>query len=678
MGTYRITEEDGSVYEITEEDEAPAKQEPGFWAGVGDALTPSWSGIKEAFTPPFMKDAEYRAKVQMPPSDWNGDWNNIPKGSFLPPQEELNKASAQLLDNVSHPLGTQTPGGIGEMIPGTRTIESLVFDAASGDMQSPSSYLNEFGGEVGNAALGLGMYGAYKGAKAIPGAYEAGRDWLHGGRPLANVLYDARNNSEIYANQLGVGKRSALAENRIVQQIDDLEHQTFTEMNPMQGVDPNTGREGLLKFKQNLDTSFANGVKAREGILSQVSELENAKLANAGANGAPSGVGVSFADIPTKVVGKDGLSYGLDHIVDTRPGGVEGVAIASDFVKEQFGLTSGHPMDTGRPLSATELNTARKRVDAKLRELGAFDPTNLPPGVNPSALDSEIAALKFYRHQMDQALKSYIGSYVGDDVATAFTKAGNQIDVAIDYKEHANRFQADTGQAFAADSAKAVPKGSGILEQPGTVRKLRSMLPGEDTQVMEQGLRREPSALRNLNMLLDYNRGAIPAPMPRSWARIKMDALHLQDIGMFAVAMGLVQQPGELSQLPDAVAQKVVGMIAQQAPQLFEQNPDKINVIDNKFQDGMGKDIVLQDSLDKPPAERAPRIGGTFEGRYVPRNTPTPTPQPTPQASSVLDMTQLNSAFDIPEFGYTGPYDGSTDKMIDRLNEMTSLHAIDQ
>lgn len=643
----------------------------GQWAkDVGHA---GMGFLKSAVDIPFLDDSNI-AKIG-------------PDGKLGIDQNKFDAAAAQMQDNLAHPMANILPGGLGEIIPGTRTAESAASDALNGTMQPAGAYGKSLRQELATVPVAAAAYvGAKAGPGVVKGTVQGLRDTAKG-LPRENIMAAIAPNEESYGNMLNAGESSTAGENRLVQRVDDY-HQEFTDANPVKGIDPSTGRQGFAQFKQNLDNAYVTGVNTRNGILQKVADAENLHSSTAAAAGEPTQLGVSFADIPETVSQQNGLSAGLDLIARTMPEGEAGVEAARNYIKNQFGVTAevlpggdnfqGQPANPGRVLSATELNETRMKVDGQLRALGAYDLSNMPPGVNPSAITSEIASLKYYRGQLDSLLKDHITSMVGEADATAFDKAGGQIGMAITYKDLANRFQAQTGQAFTPGSAKRVPPGKGILDAGGKwVDQARALLPGEDTTVQTRGLQRETTALQNLQMLVDYNNGSLAKPAPRGWTQIKSSFNDLNNVGMIAVSLGLVKQPQDLLSLPDDLARRIVGQVAAAAPQAFVPTPDKVNVIDGQFQDPLGKEVVINQSLELASNERAMRIGATFTNKYLP-STPA-APVLTQKPALPVTMDKLMGAFDdVPQTSAVdSSYDKSQSSNMSQLEKMTALHERD-
>ena len=163
-------------------------------------------------------------------------------------------------------------------------------------------------------------------------------------------------------------------------------------------------------------------------------------------------------------------------------------------------------------------------------------------------------------------------------------------------------------------------------------------------------------------------------PNPRNVVAIKSDPNSAMNVGFLAQDMGLIGSPEELMSMPDEVAQKVVGAVAAANPQAFESNPDRVNVVDDKFQDPMGRDQVIMSSLDLEPRERAMRVGGALKNRYVPPIAPmTPMQAPIPALPATLsNLTENLSSVFQQQAGPAQDYSYDQSNGISNLERLTN------
>lgn len=524
------------------------------------------------------------------------------------------------------------------------------------------------------------------------GTYTGIRDKAIGMPEDVRLGFESQN-AEIYGNKLNAGEGNTANELALPRGAARYQQQ-FTDTNPLRGIDVNspaplTGRENLNKFIDNLDSTKVASVNERNAILQNAATAEAAKLASAGTT--PIKIGVTFDDLPQVSIGHKGQQYTLQSIIDNVKGGEAGVPIATEYVQNEFGISpqslagADMGMSQSKALSSTELNTLRKRLDTQIDALGGYDNTlfnQVVPGVPLPAKEGYIEALRFYRSQVDEALKNHIGNLLGDDVKTAFDTAGKNIGMAKTYGPLAERFKIETGQAYAPGSSKKTPPGQGALlgGNTGFVEKsIDAVVPGAaKARVETLGLQREQNALRQLQMLIDYKSGNLNIPAPRGWDQIKTSAQHLNNVGMIAMQMGLIKDVSDLTNMPDQQAKQVVGAVASVMPQAFEKTPDNVNVIDNEYMNPMDKDSVVKKALDKSPTERARVIGSSFKNKYSPiSEVNEPPPGASPALPSSLDKINqgLSTAFQ-PEAQEDYSYGHETDSMLSQLQKMTNLHNV--
>lgn len=544
-------------------------------------------------------------------------------------------------------------------------------------------------------------------ARAVQGAGQAIRDTVFG-MPKQALLERQAQNADIYGNVLNLGSKRTLEEDALINSASKYSDD-FTRINPVKGLDPSNGRAAIEGLKSNLENTKISGIKTRESILSDVAQKEASIIESASQTGEPSSLGIAFDDIPETIQTPNGLNYGLNTIQNTISGGEVGVPMARAYVRKQFGISEDGLHDLhGRPLNpspddvfgrmpippkrltAVEANTARMRIDNQIREWGGWDTqtlNSLKPELSPSTRDAYVEALKFYRSQLDSSLKNHIGELVGQEAADAFHLAGRDIAAASTYKPLVDRFQRETGQAFAPGSAKAVPPGAGVLGTSGVTGKIiREISPSTANAKMQtQALSREGNAIRDLQTLVDIKSNVGFEPAPRGWAKIKTSAQHLDNIGTLAIQLGLVSSIGQLTQMPDEQAKQIVGMVAQAAPEVFEQTPDKVNVMDQKFINPMDKDFMVAQTLDKSASERAKIIGAAFQDRYVPSSAVSAPvgaikPPALPVTMDKINRTLQEAMTGSETLSYPGldlSYNKAQSSLMEQLNKMTAIHAND-
>lgn len=530
--------------------------------------------------------------------------------------------------------------------------------------------------------LVMGASALKEGVGATRGAITGIRDAAFG-KPRAVRMGEKSLNDEIYGNILNVGQGVSAEERALIPAAGKYSKE-FTEINPVQGLDPSKGRIAFQQFQKNLEDAAVRGVKTRESILEEASKIEAAKIAEAGNEGIK--VGVNFEDLPTQVRSPDGTTWGLDKIALNEPGADVGVEMATEFMKKEFGVQQSTlagadmGMTPSRTLTSTELNTVRKRVDNQIRTMGGWDNqtlNNVMPGLNPSTKDAYVSAMQFYREQLDNALKNHLSDLMGDEAASAFTKAGREYSASKTYGELATRFRNETGQSFTPGSGKRVGPDQGIVAKGprGFIKDtVDTLLPGRARAVSEtEALAREGNAIRQLQELVSLKSGDRYTPIPRGWAQIKTSAENFNRVGGLAVQLGLVSDASQLMTMPDDQAQQVLGVIASAAAQEFETTPDNVNVIDGVYMDPMGRDSIVKKALDMNPAERAKVIGASFRNKYV---MPVPVNGPTQQQKPLPPLSALTQSLDVAPQVQDYSFGHETDDMISQLEKMTALHGV--
>lgn len=549
-------------------------------------------------------------------------------------------------------------------IPGLTTgIDALTTDKSGYEL---GKQLNE---ELSYAPMALAVP-AYKAAR---GLVTGAKDFV-AGMPEKELLVRQAGRDDIYANKLNYPNSSTIKE-QIQTRSAANAADAFTEANPVAGID-NTlpGEQQIAQFQNNLKTIESTAIRTRAEILPKVAEAQEA----AAANGISTTI--KFEDIPKSFKTQSG-ELGLNTL--RRKYGDAVVGLADDFMKQEFGMVPEYigPRYEGAPtriapskaLSVEDANFLRQKIDGQIEALGGFDASFwASKNLDPSAANGYAEALRFYRKQLDGVVKDRIKSVLGDEVASAFTKAGENISMTKTYSPMVERFQTQTGEAFAPGSAKRVPPGSGPLGTSGKIGGVvDSLTPGRaNARMQAQALTREGDMIRQLQQLVSFRMNQTK-PIPRGWAQIKSSFHDLTNVGQIAISMGIVGSLEELTQMPDEQAKQVVGLIAAQAPMLFEPTPDKVDVFDGQFLNPMQKDGLTKQALEKDPKTRFKVIGqGTTQNKYVPLATelpeavkptnpvpgigqlnsmlggiaPTPAPTPVPTSDYAILEQELNNA----------------------------------
>ncbi len=488
----------------------------------------------------------------------------------------------------------QVVEGVGGAIPGVTPAARYLADKVEGVDRTPAEYGQMVNQDLTN--FGASLLGN-KAARTLPGMAKGAatgvKDWAVGA-PESVRLAERSTMPEAYANTLNFPSRRTAVERQLTDNAGQLADE-FTESNPVANIDPSKGREAFSQFQNNLEQTKAKAIESRKSILQDVADRENTVISMGGE------VGLSLGDIDVGA---------LPQLAKNVPGGEIGVPSALKYLQEKFG---------GRKLSATELNDVRQALDNQISVKGGWDPEYLAArGIEPSAVNAEVSAMKYIAGQIDKSLKSYMLSTSGDPaLAEQFGKAGRQIGMAKTYGQMAQRFQTETGEAFIPGSAKQVPPGRGPLGTGGVVSQIADFVaPGRQRAVVQsQGLSREAQALSELQKIVDYNTGALQMPAPRSWSQIKTSMQHLTTVGELAMAMGLIGSIEELASVPDEMARKIVTQVAQNAPGAFVRAKGGFSSeMDGRISSPIDQDLQLEASKDLPADQRAKRIAGIYDG----------------------------------------------------------------
>jgi len=575
---------------------------------------------------------------------------------------------------IARTVGSTVSG----VIPGGETAFNYLADVGTPREQSPATYGKALGQELQVPAIGLAGMGVKSLATAGRGALTGARDFAFG-TPDEVLLQKQALNDDIFANKLDYGSRVTAGERAMIGEAENAAP-TFVRENPVANIDKNLpARQQMEQFQANLNDIETKAVLTRKSILPEASLAEEALINQSKVGGTPLKVGISFDDLPSEINTAKG-SYGLNTIA-AKYGDVA-VEKAKSFVEKQFGIVpekianyEGAPtqLAPSRVLRAEEANLARQQIDAQIRELGGFDDTYWAnQGISPSTVDGYVEGLRFYRQQLDNAVKGHLAKVLGPEKAQLFSEAGQNISMAKTYQPMAERFKLDTGQAFTPGSAKKVPPGRGPLSSSGMIGGvIDELAPTRANRRMQsEALQRESNAIDQLQQLVELKQQGSPQPLPRGWAQIKASVPNKQMFAELAFSIGLISSIDEIDSLHPEIGKRLAGAVAKQYPQAFEPTPDNINVIDGQFQDPMEKDLVVMGALDKSPSERANIIGNSFRNKYTGTVTPVPTPTPTPMPS----LPELSQALSVPT---DTSYNSGISDQVKRLEEITAIQDFD-
>jgi hypothetical protein len=359
-------------------------------------------------------------------------------------------------------------------------------DYLAGEVQPAEVYGKELREGVASVPGSIALANLPKIARGVKGGYQVARDSLIG-KPKSVLLEGQAAYPEAYANQLNLGESTIPREKALT--TDFMERKAaFERLDPMKGLDLNdpNGRVQMDKFIGNLQDKAVTTSGTRNQILKSAAIAESQKVAAAQASNAPISIGAKFDDLPANIPSPSGTDFGIDSIRLRNPRGAEGIDNALSFIKEKFGVSDVTP--TGRSLSIVELDDLRQSLDGQLKALGEYDPSVPNLAVNPSDVAAELEVFKHYATQTRQALNSKVSDLLGPDAGAKLTSAAQEYDAAVNFRDLAERFKTETGQAFTAGSAKKVPKGQSILGgKTGMIAD--SVVPGRaEAMVVERGL----------------------------------------------------------------------------------------------------------------------------------------------------------------------------------------------
>ena len=572
------------------------------------------------------------------------------------------------------------------MIPGVHTAYEAGSDYLSGEMKPAGEYGKMLRKDITSTFGGAAVGALAKPAMGVArGAYTGLRDFAVG-KPEQVLIQGMVGRDEAFGNLLNAAKGTTNKEQILAQNAGDAAP-AFVRENPVAGIDnAGAGIDQVKQLSSNLENIKSKSIKVRNDLLPEVVAAEEAAFRA----GKIQKLGVGFDDIPENVTTKEGSVVGLSSL-RTKFGDTP-IDEASKFVQKEFGIApeysgpayEGAPMrmSAGRNLSIEELNDLRKRIDGQIETIGGYDDSYWAKmNQDPSVALGYAEALRFYRRQIDGLVKDKISAILGENVADQFTKAGENISMSNTYGNLVNRFKTETGEAFTPGSAKRAPPGAGQIlgRDKGLVNSaLDAIFPNrEKARIMQEGLEREVTAIRQLQQLVDYTqRGS--KPLPRGWNQIKNSMQDFNNVANIAVSMGLIGNAAQLSQMPDEQAKQLVGIVAANAPQMFEQNPDKVNTIDGEFLNPIEKDGITRQASSKDPKTRYYMIGeGTNLNRYNPPKVLLDETLPPVTQPSQLSLPDLNAALDITPTAQQPSRVPDSVSMVDQLLMATDKHSQD-
>lgn len=603
---------------------------------------------------------------------------------------------------------------VSSFVPGGQTGYQAAKDYFNDELAPAGAYGRMFRRELAEtvAAAPLGAIASIP--KAVRGVGQAVRKqgW---GFPENVVLERSATRPTIYANTMNVGQGISNVE-RNLSNLADNYHAEFSKYDPTRGIDldnipPGQEVTRWQQFQQNLADDMQEAVSTRNAILGEAEQAGTA--------------GIKITDIPTDVPGPNGTLTGLALIEKTLPDGKAGIAKATNFIEELFGVKRSTTADEflagikeapeGKALSPRELNEARMTIDAKVKGLGEYDLNQLPQEVR-EATKAEVAALQHYRAQIDNALKETLATTLGREKALVFDAAGGQYGYATTYANIADRFLQETGQGFTPGSAKRVapgPQGAQFSGQNIT-EAVKGLVPFENTLAATAATGREVAALKKLRQLVDINRTPgftpqtygfektaeafkqtldpsmlagsqalarlgfesdelTPPVISRSWDVVTKDPGQLIELQRQATFLGIIP-PNTLGTLSEPLQKEIHKQVAARNPGVMEAIPGNFNVINGKFQSPIEQHYVMQEGLNKPLSEQAKIIGAAHQNKYVPLNSP-PAPQARTPIPSSISLSRMNR--DLSSVVDDSSFDGGASDMLEQLNSRVLQHEQD-
>lgn len=477
----------------------------------------------------------------------------------------------------------------------------------------------------------------------------------------------------------------------------------FARENPLANVDVNApfqidpnnpmqGNKGWVQFENNMKGIKNNAVMESKSIIEQATNLEAQKLKEAAANQLDYTPGIKYEDI-SLVKNTEAGPYSIDDLA-TTPERAQGVQLAKDWLKEQFGIASPNSTaglkqqaeaaafgkEIGRPLTAQELHDTLIKVNAQLRELGRWDDTEwLQQGLNPSMKNAEVQALDFIRERLAASTGEYLKPLLGEDLTNRYLRAKENYGMVSTFEPLMDRAKRAGSEAWATQNARGQQPNSGLLQAAMSLpdQVLDSVAPGRHEAMAKMGpmgAQRTNLMLSRVKDLVEMTNNPASRPLPRGWAAIKMNAQNLANFTELGTRLGVINPMMNLAQMPDKLAQPLVAQVAQAAPEMFETNPDGLtSVVDNVIHNPMEKDLLYKDANEiKDPAARAIKMSSLFENKYTPPQMIPPKTEPVaPPIDSLGSLTSLIPDIE-PQVVSPSPMDPNSN--IEKLKSKVDLH----
>lgn len=444
-----------------------------------------------------------------------------------------------------------------------------------------------------------------------------------------------------YAETFNFGGRRTTAEEGLIHKFSDEQiNSRFEELNLVQDL-PTGWQQGQGSFTTFLERLKGLKQEAGKKIADTYTKIGQLTTNNP--------VRVSFSELPVGVTLPNGKQFGLKDLqtrIPLDPEYVEAIksgrikdpitqaseTVESLFVPEITSPVPGYPVNPQdmlpRALSIEAADKALSQLDNTILSVGGYDTVQMTTKglVSGEHRDIYVDALKFYRHRLEDLLKDKIKAVGGDELVDQWAKGNLDYRVANNFDIMAQRFNVETSEGLTPGSGKQMVNPGESLSKTGFVKSTVNRLTGNAVSKYE-ALARQSTAIEQMQMLANASKGAVPRFMPRDWSRIKQNAEDFGKVGMIAVSLGLIREPGVMLDMPKAQAEEIMRIVAQNFPREFEPAPDGLQTAIKKelgwnLPAGFEFDSALdtQTKTIKDPAERAFRNGPLMSDNiYTPK-----------------------------------------------------------
>lgn len=555
-------------------------------------------------------------------------------------------------------------------LPGAMAGDFLADQALQLSGATPDTPIGEdIGGELAGGVLG-------KGAQTALGATKYLNKKI-GGNYLQS--YEAAQREGITANIQDVNSGRA---DKYTQRVKDLipYEQNIIDQNPLQGIRPEEGYQGWLKYEENLGNMVTEGSTSKKGIL------ENATITQAKKNEALIKSGEASPALLSGIKYKDLDLSNFDKIYSIATPeerlGLEALKrtfVKDEFVGKDFSAPGGgeNPFYTEIPKNPTalEVDNLLKRMDHQIEDMKGWDESYLTAiKSNPSRRNLEVSALKALRGAVKEAHENHVGVLLGEETKTALQQANLNIATGLEYGKTAENFRLATGEGETPGSGRAaVTPNQGMVPTSKTAAVNKVLGPSEAT-LRARNLAREENAIVRLQQVIGWRKQELPIPMSRKTDVVLSSPVTKNFIGFMAYQMGIVADPREFSSAPPPVQKAMTAAIMKTNPSVFEPPQSGFpSEMDGKIKDPTEGHMYLEETYDKyanDPSKRASILGPFLENKtYVNPNPQAPQNNVnlSPIIQPPVDLRSFSGA--LPDVEMQQDNSGTyQDSMVDKLH----------